>query len=307
MIACIFSGQGSQTVGMGQKLAASSPAARKIYADATEVAGIDLLTLDESQLAQTRYAQLAIVTLSLAAFAAFREAGDPGQALAFAGFSLGEYSALSAAGVLDTTAVLRLVEERSRLMQQAAEANPGAMYAILGLGDDTVESILAQPEFAGQVYPVNYNCPGQLVIAGAEAKTASAADALKAAGAKRALKLTVNGAFHTRFMADAAPGLSAFAKALDFAQPVGDLYSNRTGEVVPAGIDWPDYLAEHLCNAVLWTREVQALAAAGATTFIEFGPGKVLSGLVKKILPGATITNVDDPDSLAATLAALKA
>ena len=307
MIACIFSGQGSQTVGMGQKLAASSPAARKIYADATEVAGIDLLTLDESQLAQTRYAQLAIVTLSLAAFAAFREAGDPGQALAFAGFSLGEYSALSAAGVLDTTAVLRLVEERSRLMQQAAEANPGAMYAILGLGDDTVESILAQPEFAGQVYPVNYNCPGQLVIAGAEAETASAADALKAAGAKRALKLTVNGAFHTRFMADAAPGLSAFAKALDFAQPVGDLYSNRTGEVVPAGIDWPDYLAEHLFNAVLWTREVQALAAAGATTFIEFGPGKVLSGLVKKILPGATITNVDDPDSLAATLAALKA
>jgi len=212
MIACIFAGQGSQSVGMGQQLAASSAAARNIYADAAEVAGIDLLNLDESQLSQTRFAQLAIVTLSLAAFAAFREAGIPGQDMAFAGFSLGEYSALSAAGVLDTPAVLRLVEERSRLMQLAAEANPGAMYAILGLDDAKIEAILAQPEFAGLVYPVNYNCPGQLVIAGAEAETAAAAAAIKAAGAKRALKLNVNGAFHTRFMSDAAPGLAALPK-----------------------------------------------------------------------------------------------
>lgn len=307
MIACIFAGQGSQSVGMGQQLAASSAAARNIYADAAEVAGIDLLNLDESQLSQTRFAQLAIVTLSLAAFAAFREAGIPGQDMAFAGFSLGEYSALSAAGVLDTPAVLRLVEERSRLMQLAAEANPGAMYAILGLDDAKIEAILAQPEFAGLVYPVNYNCPGQLVIAGAEAETAAAAAAIKAAGAKRALKLNVNGAFHTRFMSDAAPGLAAFAKTLHFSQPEGALYSNRTGEAVPPGINWPDYLADHLCNAVLWTREVEAIAAAGATTFIEFGPGKVLSGLVKKILPGTTVANVEDPDSLAAALAILMA
>lgn len=306
MIACIFAGQGSQYVGMGTRLAEASAAARKIYDDAAKVAGIDLLTLDESQLAQTRYAQLAIVTLSLAAFAAFREAGQTSQELAFAGFSLGEYSALSAAGILDTTAVLRLVEERSRLMQLAAEANPGAMYAILGLDDARVEAVLAQPEFASQVYPVNYNCPGQLVIAGAAAETAAAADALKAAGAKRALKLNVSGAFHTRFMSDAAPGLASFASALPFAQPTGALYANRTGDAIPAGIDWPVYLADHLCHAVLWTREVESLAAAGATTFIEFGPGKVLSGLVKKILPGARIANVEDPDSLAAAWALLQ-
>lgn len=306
MIACVFAGQGSQYVGMGSQLAASSEAARKVYAEAADVLGLDLTTLDDTMLSQTRYAQLAIVTLSLAAHAALKAEGALQGPVAFAGFSLGEYSALAASGVLSLRDVLRLVEERSRLMQLASEQNPGAMYAILGLDDATVESTLSQAAFQHEVFPVNYNCPGQLVIAGSVDATAAAADALKAAGAKRAMKLAVSGAFHTRLMAPAAPGLSQFASQLTFSPPTGLLFSNRTGQAIAPDLNWPDYLADHLCNAVRWTDEVRALAQAGATTFIEMGPGKVLSGLIKKISSTAVVANVEDTASLAATVTLIK-
>lgn len=306
MIACVFAGQGSQYVGMGSQLAAKNEAARRVYAEAEALLGLDLTTLDEALLAQTRYAQLAIVTLSLAAHAALKAEGVLAQDVAFAGFSLGEYSALAASGVLSVQDVLRLVEERSRLMQEAAEQNPGSMYAVLGLEDAAVEAVLNQPSFKNEVFPVNYNCPGQLVIAGSVEASAAAADALKAAGAKRAMKLNVNGAFHTRLMGSAAPGLSAFASQLNFKQPSGLLFSNLTGKSVPAEVNWPAYLGDHLCHAVRWTDEVRALEAAGVTTFIEMGPGKVLSGLIKKISGTAIIANIEDPDSLAAVLAVLK-
>ena len=172
MIACVFAGQGSQYVGMGSKLAAESAAARQVYEEAAAVAGTDLLGLDEAMLSQTRYAQLAIVTLSLASFAALKAEGVLSGPIAYAGFSLGEYSAIGAAGILSLTDVLKLVEERSRLMQQAAEINPGAMYAILGLDDTVIESTLAKEAYRNQVFPVNYNCPGQLVIAGSVAEAA---------------------------------------------------------------------------------------------------------------------------------------
>lgn len=307
MIACVFAGQGSQYVGMGSKLAAESSAAHRVYEEAAAVTGTDLLMLDDAMLSQTRYAQLAIVTLSLASFAALKAEGVLAGPVAYAGFSLGEYSAFGAAGILSTTDVLRLVEERSRLMQQAAEINPGAMYAILGLDENKIESILTQDQYREQVYPVNYNCPGQLVIAGSVDAAAAAADELKAAGAKRALKLNVNGAFHTRFMSPAAAGLSDFARQLTFAQPKGPFFSNRTGQELDAAINWPDYLADHLCNAVRWTNEVHALDKTGAKAYIEIGPGKTLSGLIKKILAGASIANVEDPESLAAAVALLKA
>jgi [acyl-carrier-protein] S-malonyltransferase len=257
-------------------------------------------------LSQTRFAQLAIVSLSLASYAALKAEGVLTGQVAYAGFSLGEYSAIGAAGILGTTDVLRLVEERSRLMQQASEINPGAMYAILGLDDAVIETILAKDAYRNQVFPVNYNCPGQLVIAGSTAEATAAADELKAAGAKRALKLNVSGAFHTRFMAPAAAGLSAFASRLTFAEPQGLVFSNRSGQALATAINWPDYLADHLCNAVCWTNEVQAISQAGATAYIEIGPGKTLSGLIKKIIAGAAIANVEDPDSLAAAVTLLK-
>jgi [acyl-carrier-protein] S-malonyltransferase len=305
MIACVFAGQGSQQVGMGRQLAADSAAARAVFDEAGAIAGLDLLALDENLLGQTRYAQLAIVSHSLAAFAAAKAEGLLNGPLAFAGFSLGEYSALAAAGVLSTSDVLRLVEVRASLMQQASESTSGAMYAILGLADETVEALLSEAAFAGKVFPVNYNCPGQLVIAGEAESTAAAADLLKAAGAKRALKLNVSGAFHTRLMSSAAPGLKAFAASLSFACPQGLLFSNRTGQILPETLDWPEYLADHLCNAVRWTSEVQAMDQAGASAFVEFGPGKTLSGLIRKISSTPT-ANVEDTASLAAAASLLR-
>ncbi|MDD2533890.1 MAG: ACP S-malonyltransferase [Eubacteriales bacterium] len=301
MIACVFAGQGSQYVGMGTQLAAENDAARAVYAQAAEIVGVDLLTLDEAMLSQTRYAQLAIVTLSLAAHAALQATGGLEGPVAYAGFSLGEYTALAAAGILTLKDVLHLVMERSQLMQMASEQNPGAMYAVLGLADAAIETVLDADSYKNKVFPVNYNCPGQLVIAGSVDAAAAAAESLKAAGAKRALKLNVSGAFHTRFMAPAAPGLSAYAATLTFNSPTGKLFSNRSGTEVAAAVNWPEYLADHLCNAVRWTDEVRAIEQAGATTFIEIGPGKVLSGLIKKISPTAVITNVEDATSLAAT------
>lgn len=308
MIACVFAGQGSQFAGMGRPLAEQNAAARLIYEEASTVAGLNLLALSEEQLALTRYAQLAIVSLSLASFAALKAEGvlDASAPLAFAGFSLGEYAALSAAGVLSLTDVLNLVAERSRLMQQASEAQPGAMYAILGLDDGFVENLLAHDPYQGRVFPVNYNCPGQLVIAGEIEATAAAADTLKAAGAKRALKLNVSGAFHTPLMASAVPGLREFASTLSFAPPQGNLYSNRTGQVLDAGIQWPDYLAQHLCSAVRWTDEVRAMQAAGVTHFVELGPGKTLSGLIRKTISTEAVVQIEDPTTLTAAVEALK-
>lgn len=298
MIACVFAGQGSQIVGMGQNLCAESPRAKAVYAEAADLFSLDLLQLDETHLAQTRFAQLAIVTLSLAGWQALQAEADLGANLAFGGFSLGEYSAIGAAGILPTADVLRLVDRRSRLMQEAAETDPGAMYAILGLAEDRLLAVLADPAVEDQVYAVNFNCPGQIVIAGQVQAAGRAAEAMKAAGAKRVLQLNVNGAFHTRFMQPAADQLSQFARDLTFGQPSSAFYSNRTGDKLPTDVSWPDYLAEHMCNPVLWTREVQALHQAGADLFIEFGPGKTLSGLVKKIISGIAMSNVEDYASL---------
>jgi [acyl-carrier-protein] S-malonyltransferase len=306
MIACVFAGQGSQFVGMGQNLCKESPRARAVYEEAADLFNLDLLNLDETMLAQTRYAQLGIVTLSLAGWQALQAEVDLAGPLAFAGFSLGEYSAMGAAGILSSADVLRLVDERSRLMQATAEANPGAMYAVLGLDEAKLAAVLAEPALQDQVYAVNFNCPGQIVIAGSEQAAAQAADALKAAGAKRVLKLNVNGAFHTRFMEPAAASLSQFAKTMTFNKPSGLFFSNRSAAQLPADLDWPAYLAQHMCSPVKWTGEVQAISAAGADTYIEFGPGKTLSGLIKKILTGAAIANIEDPASLQAAAALLR-
>ncbi len=299
MIAGVFSGQGSQKAGMGQDLCQASPAARLVYAEAADRLGLDLLQLDDSQLAQTRYAQLAIVTLSLAAWQAFRTVGQLGQPLAYAGFSLGEYSALGAAGILSFADLLALVNERSRLMQEAAEADPGAMFAILGLDDDTLRGLVGQPQFAGQVYAVNFNCPGQIVIAGRADPASACAEALKTAGAKRAVRLSVNGAFHTPLMAAAARQLADFARQLTFRPPEGPFYSNTTALLVDSSVNWPDYLAAHMCSPVQWTAEVTAMQHNGCSAYLEFGPGKVLTGLIKKILPGSTVFAVEDSRTLA--------
>lgn len=316
--AIVFPGQGSQSAGMGRDLCAASPAARRVYEECSDVLGWEVLGLgtddpaeETARLARTLYAQPAILVLSLAAFAALQERTGLSEG-AYAGFSLGECAALAAAGVLSRADAVRLVAERSRLMQEEAERNPGAMYAILGLESDVVERICAEVTAGSTdryVLPVNDNCPGQLVVAGHEEAAADAAERLKAAGASRTIRLAVNGAFHTPMMGPAAEALERFAAGLPFhaPRPGRTLYSNTTGEAVADLSALPAYLARHMTSPVRWRSELTAMAAAGATAFVESGPGKVLCGLVRKTLPGARTWNVEDARSLEATIAGLGA
>jgi len=287
---------------MGRELNEKSIAARLVYAEAADLLSLDLLRLDDSQLAETRFAQLAIVTFSLAAWQAYRVVASPETAHAYAGFSLGEYSALGAAGVLGMNELLELVQERARLMQEAAEATPGAMFAIVGLDEAAVRAVVSQANYSSQVFAVNFNCPGQIVIAGRAKPAEACAEELKAAGARRLVRLNVNGAFHTPLMADAARQLEAYARRLDFRPPSGPFYSNRTGARVEAKPDWPACLAAHMVSAVRWSDEVIALDRNGCAAWLEFGPGKVLTGLIRRILPGSTVFPVEDSRSLSEAL-----
>jgi len=295
---------------MGRQLAESSADARLIYEEASDFLGYQVLDLDADSLATTAYAQPAIITLSLAAWRAFSASQDRIQTealpLAFAGFSLGEYSAIGAAGLLSLPRLLELVRERGQLMQEAAEANPGAMYAVLGLDDDKIIGLLESERYQGKVYAANFNAPGQLVISGLEAPAADCADELRTAGARRIVKLNVNGAFHTPFMASAAAGLVRFARNLPFQSRPLAFFANPTGARKDEMLDWPDYLAMQMCNPVRWIDEVQAIAREGAAGFYEFGPGKVLSGLIRKIIPGMATWSIEDPAGLDAALQSLR-
>jgi [acyl-carrier-protein] S-malonyltransferase len=306
MIASVFSGQGAQYAGMGQDLCGRSAAARRVYATAADVVGLDLLMLDEEQLGQTRFTQLSVVTLSLAAWHALRESCAFSEPVAFAGFSAGEYSAMGAAGVLELPDLLILVNERARLMQLAAEATPGAMFAVLGLDDEKLLAVVTAPAYTGKVFAANFNCPGQIVIAGLSEAAEACAEELKAAGARRISRLKVNGAFHTPFMEPAARELAAFAAKLPFRTPSGPFYSNLDGGRLPAGIDWPAYLASQMCHSVRWASETLRLQQDGCATWLEFGPGKVLTGLIRKTLPGVTPWPVEDSRTLDEAVAACK-
>jgi [acyl-carrier-protein] S-malonyltransferase len=306
MIGCVFSGQGSQYVGMGQDLCSRSGAARQVYRQAGDLLGYDLQKLSEEELAQTRFTQLSVVTLSLAAWHALCEVrGLPGQ-LAYAGFSVGEYSAMGASGVLDLPDLLGLVRERARLMQQAAEATPGAMYAVLGLDDSVLQEVLSRPAYIGKVYAANFNCPGQVVIAGLAESCDACAEELKTAGARRLTRLRVNAAFHTPFMADAARELARYAEKLTFRKPGGPFYCNPAGSLFDDSQSWPAYLARQMSSPVRWSQEVSHLHEDGCTTWLEFGPGKVLSGLIRKIIPGSAPWPVEDGKTLDEAVASLE-
>lgn len=310
MIVGIFSGQGAQYEDMGRSLAQSAPAAAELYELCSTALGFDLLSLTADQLKETRYSQPATTVLSLAAYRAFvQAAGTTLEPQALAGFSLGEYAMLGAAGILDLKQLMDLLEHRSIYMQAACQEQPGAMYAVLGLDDETVAAVCAAQQPQGAVLPANYNCPGQLVISGSAEPAAKAAAALKEQGARRVIQLKVAGAFHTPLMAAAGASLRTYAAGLTFRPEAAAgrlLFSNIDGQPLRTD-NLPAYLEAHMVSPVRWTDEVRSLIAAGATTFIEFGPGKTLCGLVRKIDRSCTVLNIEDADSLEATLKALDA
>ncbi|MFT7600713.1 MAG: [acyl-carrier-protein] S-malonyltransferase [Acidimicrobiales bacterium] len=293
MIAFTFPGQGSQAPGMGE--AWSDHPSWELVAEAAVVSGRDiehlLLHADQEELTETRNSQLATFMMSMIVLDAVERTGvEP----AFhAGHSLGEYSALTASGCISFEDGVRLVTERGNAMQTAADAQDGTMFAILGLDDDKVE--LACTRTDGDVWVANYNAPGQVVIAGdPEALEAAAAQA-KELGAKRAMPIKVGGAFHTPFMSPARDRLRKAIKDTEFRQPNRPVFANVDALPHPAADDWPNLMGAQLTSPVRWRHTLHNMADAGATVFLELGPGTILTGMAKRTIKGTTTISIGTP------------
>jgi len=306
--AMMFPGQGSQAVGMMSALAAADPVVRVTFAEASDALGYDLWNLcqegPEEALAVTERTQPAMLAAGIATWRAWNARGGPAPA-AMAGHSLGEYSALVAAGAIGFTDAVRLVRLRGELMQRAVPAGTGAMAAILGLDDAAIEAACAQSAQGEVVEPVNYNSPGQLVIAGHAAAVARAIEACKAQGAKRAVLLPVSVPSHSALMKPAAEELRGHLAALAVGKPRLKVHSFDAGVYAgPESIR--DGLYRQLFNPVRWSAIIAAIAGSGVARLVECGPGKVLAGLAKRAPGGRdlAIHALDSPESLAAALAA---
>lgn len=280
--AYVFPGQGAQFVGMGKDLYDNNPEAREMFEKANEVLGFRITDLmfngTEEDLKQTKVTQPAIFLHSVILA---KSLGDEFKPDMVAGHSLGEFSALVAAGAMSFEDGLRLVATRAMAMQKACEANPSTMAAVLALPDEKVEELCAEVDDI--VAPANYNCPGQVVISGTNAGIDAACEKMLAAGARRALKLKVGGAFHSPLMAPAKEELTRAIDATEFKTPVCPVYQNVDGKPHTSPEEIKANLIEQLTAPVRWTQDVQAMIADGATDFVELGPGKVLQGLVSKI------------------------
>ena len=282
MKAYVFPGQGAQFPGMGKELYENAEIAKSLFDKANAILGFSITDImfgdDAEALKQTQVTQPAIFLHSVIMS---RVLGTSFQPDLVAGHSLGEFSALVAVGALQFEDGLRLVHQRALAMQDACNETPGTMAAILGLEDNIVETICS--DTAGVVVAANYNCPGQLVISGEKQAVISACDALKEAGARRALLLPVGGAFHSPLMEPAKQRLEAAIKATNFSSPSCPIYQNVVATAISDPATIQNNLIAQLTAAVRWTQSVQQMITDGATSFVEVGPGKVLQGLVKKI------------------------
>lgn len=296
MLAVTFPGQGSQRPGMGA--AWRDHPAWRLVDEASEHAGRDvarlLLEADADELRDTRNAQLTTFVTSLVVNEAARELGiDPAFA---AGHSLGEYTALTAAGALPYADGVRLVVARADAMHAAGTTNPGTMAAVLGLDDELVDAACAAVD--GDVWVANYNAPGQVVIAGSADGVAAGGEAAKQRGAKKVMPLQVSGAFHTAYMAAAGEQLATALAAAAFADSTVPVVSNVDAAAHSAAADFPTLLAAQLSSPVRWRHSLATLAAAGVTDFVELGPGGVLAGMAKRSVDGARTLSVANPDDL---------
>ena len=288
MKAFVFPGQGAQFPGMGKDLYESNPEARRLFDKANEILGFDITKImfdgTAEELKETKVTQPAVFLHSVISAICL---GDKFQPDMVGGHSLGEFSALVAAGALSFEDGLRLVSARAQAMQKACEAQPSTMAAIIALPDETVEQISAEvTKEMGVCVPANYNCPGQLVISGAVEAINEACSRLKAAGAKRALPLAVGGAFHSPLMQPAKDELQAAIEATEFRTPQCPVYQNVDGKAHTEPAEIKQNLIAQLTASVRWTQEVEAMLEAGATEFVECGPGKALQGMISKIAKG---------------------
>ena len=289
MKAFVFPGQGAQFSGMGKDLYETNETAKALFEKANEILGFRITDImfagTDEELKQTRVTQPAVFLHSVISAICL---GDDFQPDMVGGHSLGEFSALVAAGALSFEDGLRLVHARALAMQKACEVAPGTMAAIIALPDDTIESVCSEvsAEGNGVVVPANYNCPGQLVISGNVEAVNAACDKLKAAGAKRALVLPVGGAFHSPLMQPAAEELQKAIEEVEFKTPRCPIYQNVDAQAHTDAAEIKQNLMAQLTASVKWTQEVNNMIEAGATDFTECGPGKALQGMIAKIAKG---------------------
>jgi [acyl-carrier-protein] S-malonyltransferase len=301
--ALVFPGQGSQTVGMGQAVAASSPAAAAVFAEADAALGQQISSVawngPAEILDRTENAQPALLATSIAYLAALRERlPDASGAAAYcAGHSMGQYSALVAAGVISLADGVRLVRERGRLMQASGEGRDGAMAAIIGLDDARLAELVDEASRLGVFGVANRNAPGQVVVSGERSAIEGSLEIAKRFGARKTVLLPVSVAAHSPLMRAAADGMRRALSDVTFADPKPWLLANADARVLDTGGACRDELVEHLTTGVDWVRAVETMRAGGVSTFVEVGPGRVLTGLIKRIAPDAEVFPLDDPSA----------
>lgn len=306
-VAFVFPGQGSQTVGMCKAFYDEYAVARRVFEEADEALGFSITKMcfegPESDLRLTYNTQPAILTASTACAAVLKEKGIACDVAA--GHSLGEYSALVNTGALAFTDAVRIVRKRGQFMQEAVPVGEGSMAAVLGLESDKIVEICQAVEAEGgeAVQAVNFNCPGQVVIAGAVNAVNKAVEALKAAGAKRAVLLPVSAPFHSSLMQPASERLAEVLAPIEIKDITIPVVANVTAKEVTSGAEIKELLVKQAAMPVLWETSVRNMVADGVDTFVEVGPGKVLTGFTKKIAKGLPALNIEDPASLEKVLA----
>ena len=305
--AFVFPGQGAQKVGMGQSLAEACEAAKAVFEQADEALGMRLSSLcfagPEEELRLTENTQPAILATSIAALRCLEAQGVRPDFVA--GHSLGEYSALVAAGALRFEDALRVVRQRGQFMQEAVPAGEGAMAALLGADVETVEAVCREASERGVCSPANLNSPSQVVIAGHKSAVEYAVTLAKQRGARRAVMLAVSAPFHCALMQPAAERLQPVLGDTAFADLNVPLITNVDAAIITSGEQARAALVRQVASPVRWSESVKRLLDAGVTRFVELGPGKVLSGLIKQMQPEAQILNVEDAPSLEATAASV--
>lgn len=300
-VAYVFPGQGAQSVGMGHDLYDNFASAKAIFDEADKVLGFPLSRMcfegPEEELRLTINTQPAVVTVSFACLKAIQDMSEadklPTPAY-LAGHSLGEYTTLAATKVLDFSTTVYLARERGRLMHETGLSRPGGMAAIIGLDEASLTEICNQTG----TRIANFNCPGQLVISGAQENLAKAVDLAKAKGASRAIPLQISGAFHSPLMQPAMEGLSKIIATLPFQNPTIPIIANVTAQPLTTADQVKAELTKQLCYGVQWQRSIEYMVDNGVSTFIEIGPGKVLTGLIKRINKNVKLLNVGDVEAI---------